>query len=142
MRYIKLFEDFQSSDNIKKLDDTIDDSENIYSYEDRTGECDGENCGVEQSEEEREQQDDEVSESYKISNDDYSYFERELEDSSETMGRDNLIQALKSDKDKWISKLLMVAKFHWELGDGKPSEFPKAELTQVLSKVIEKFIKQ
>jgi hypothetical protein len=53
MRYIKLFEDFES-DNARKLDDSIDDKENLYPYEDRSDECEGcegEGCPVEEEDE-------------------------------------------------------------------------------------------
>ncbi len=57
MKYIKLFEDFESVDDVKKVDNSIDDKDNLYSYEDKSDECEsceGEDCEAEDNEESKE----------------------------------------------------------------------------------------
>ena len=87
--------------------------------------------------------DDFVGNGYKITQDDYNYFEGIIEDDIlPNQDIDSFKEGLRNDREKWITLLLNFAKHHWVLGDGKAKDFPKKELTQVANEVVDKYLKK
>jgi hypothetical protein len=86
-----------------------------------------------------------INEGYKITPDDYSYFRGIIDEMLEGEHEENKkfwIDTFKNDRQRHINILLAFAKHDWVNGDGKPSEFPKEELTKIANEVLDEFIKE
>ena len=85
-----------------------------------------------------------IKESYKISDDDYNYFRGIIEEMLEGEHEENRKfwkDTFKKNRQRHLNILLAFAKHDWVNGDGKPSEFPKEELTKVANEVLDEFTK-
>jgi hypothetical protein len=81
-----------------------------------------------------------INEGYKISPDDYSYFRRQIMQSRSP--KEELINDLIENRNEWIQSLMRTARSHWEIGDGKRSDFPQTEMFKVINEVIDEIIKE
>lgn len=81
-----------------------------------------------------------VNEGFKITPDDYSYFRRQIMLSRSEPKE--LINDLIENREEWIESLMRTARSHWELGDGKRSDFPEKEYFKVINQVIDEIISE
>jgi len=78
---------------------------------------------------------------YTITKDDYNYFNRLIiTDLGGQFIRGELVKKLRNHKEKFIENALLIAKFHWQLGDGELKDFPKNEFNNVINQVISQII--
>lgn len=77
-----------------------------------------------------------INESYKISEDDYRYFNGYLDEDGK------YVKSIKERRNDWERMMLSSCKTHWGIGDGDPNKFPREEMKKVIKEVLDEYLKK